>query len=73
LIPGIGESLGREILAYRQRRKGFRSVEELRNIRGIGGKKYETFKKFFAVNLVRNSSGALNPAGIIKEPNPAVG
>jgi competence protein ComEA len=69
LVPGIGESLGREILAYRQRRKGFRSVEELRNVRGIGGKKYEIFKKLFAVNPVRNSSrcdskpsGALNPA-----------
>ena len=70
LIPGIGETLSREILAYRDRRKGFRSVEELKNVRGIGGKKYETFKKFFAVNPVRNSSGALNPAGIIKEPSP---
>ena len=49
LISGIGESLAREIVAYRERRKGFRSVEELRNVRGIGGRKYETFKKFFAV------------------------
>ncbi len=49
LIPGIGESLAQEILAYRQRRKGYRSVEELKNVRGIGEKKYETFKKFFVV------------------------
>jgi competence protein ComEA len=49
LIPGIGESLAREMIDHRERRKGFRSVEELNNIRGIGGKKYETFKKFFAV------------------------
>jgi competence protein ComEA len=49
LIPGIGESLAREMIAHRERRKGFRSVEELKNVRGIGGKKYETFKKFFAV------------------------
>jgi len=62
LIPGIGESLAQEMIAHRERRKGFRSVEELKNVRGIGGKKYETFKKFFAVNPVRNSSGALNPA-----------
>ena len=45
LISGIGESLAREIIAYRERRKGFRSVEELRKVRGIGEKKYETFKK----------------------------
>jgi competence protein ComEA len=49
LIPGIGESLAQEMIAHRERRKGFRSVEELKNVRGIGGKKYETFKKFFAV------------------------
>jgi competence protein ComEA len=49
LIPGIGGSLAQEIIAYRDRRKGFRSVEELRNVRGIGGKKYETLKKFLAV------------------------
>jgi competence protein ComEA len=49
LISGIGESLAQEMIAYRERRKGFRSVEELRNVRGIGGKKYETLKEFLAV------------------------
>jgi competence protein ComEA len=49
LIPGIGESLAREILAYREKRKAFRSVEELRNVRGIGEKKYETLNKFLEV------------------------
>ncbi len=49
LIPGIGESLAQEMIVYRERRKGYRSVEELKNVRGIGEKKYETFKKFFVV------------------------
>ena len=49
LIPGIGAPLAQEMIAYRQRRKGFRSVEELKNVRGVGGKKYETFKKFLTV------------------------
>ena len=49
LIPGIGESLAQEMITYREKRKGFRSVEDLRNVRGIGRKKYETFKKFFVV------------------------
>ena len=49
LIPGIGESLAREIVTYRERRKGFRSVEELKNVKGIGEKKYESFKTFFIV------------------------
>ena len=49
LIPGIGESLAKEMIAYRERRKGFRAVEELKNITGIGVSKYEAFKKFLAV------------------------
>jgi competence protein ComEA len=49
LIPGIGESLAQEIVAYRERRKGFRSVEELKNVKGIGEKKYKSIKNFFAL------------------------
>ncbi|MBM4277533.1 MAG: hypothetical protein FJ130_06550 [Deltaproteobacteria bacterium] len=49
LIPGIGESLAREIVTYRERRRGFRSVEELKNVKGIGEKKYESFKTYFIV------------------------
>ncbi len=47
LVSGIGESLAREIIAYRDRRRGFRSVEDLRNVRGIGEKKYQSLKGFF--------------------------
>jgi competence protein ComEA len=49
LIPGIGEALAREMIAYRERRKGFRSVEEIKNVRGIGEKKYQSFKTFFII------------------------
>jgi len=49
LIPGIGTSLAQEIIAYRERRKAFRSVEELKKVKGIGEKKWKTFKNFFAV------------------------
>jgi competence protein ComEA len=49
LIPGIGESLAREIIAYRERRRGFRSVEELKNVKGIGEKKWKTFKPFLTI------------------------
>jgi len=46
-IPGIGESLVQEIIAYRERRRGFRSVDELKNIKGIGEKKYQYLRGFF--------------------------
>ncbi len=49
LIPGIGESLAREIITYWERRKRFRSVEELKNVKGIGEKKYQSLKTFFVI------------------------
>jgi competence protein ComEA len=49
LIPGIGESLAQEIVKYRERRKGFQSVDELKNVKGIGEKKWKEFGKFFVV------------------------
>ena len=49
LIPGIGESLAREIVIHRERRKGFRSVEELKNVKGIGEKKSQSFKSYLIV------------------------
>ena len=49
LIPGIGESLAREIVTYRERRKGFHSVEELINVKGIEKQKDQSFKTFFTV------------------------
>jgi len=49
LVPEINEFLAMEIVAYRQRRRGFRSVEELKNVKGIGEKKYLSLRKFFIV------------------------
>jgi competence ComEA-like helix-hairpin-helix protein len=49
LIPGIGEALARDMIDYRERRKGFQSVEEIKNVRGIGEKKYQSFKTFFII------------------------
>jgi competence protein ComEA len=56
LIPGIGESLAREIVAYRGRRKGFRTVEELKDVKGIGEKKWRVFKTFFWVSPLTRMS-----------------
>jgi len=52
LIPGISESLAKEIVLYRERRRGFRSVEELKNVKGIGEKKYKNLKGFFVTKLL---------------------
>jgi competence protein ComEA len=49
LIPGIGESLAQEMIAYRERRRAFRSMEELRDVKGIGEKKHRTLKPLLLV------------------------
>ncbi|OGP86698.1 MAG: hypothetical protein A2156_04325 [Deltaproteobacteria bacterium RBG_16_48_10] len=49
LVPGIGESLAKEIITYRERRKAFGSIDELKEVKGIGGKKYRSLKPFLTV------------------------
>jgi competence protein ComEA len=39
-LPGIGPTLAEAIISERQRRGGFRSVNELRDVRGIGEKRF---------------------------------
>jgi competence protein ComEA len=40
-LPGIGPTYALAIIAERQRRGGFRSVNELRTVHGIGDKRFE--------------------------------
>jgi competence protein ComEA len=43
-LPGIGPSLAGAIITERERRGGFRSVNELRDVRGIGEKRFADLK-----------------------------
>ena len=43
-LPGIGPVLAEAIIAERERRGGFRSVNELRDVRGIGEKRFADLK-----------------------------
>ena len=48
-VPGIGESLAQKIVAYRERRRGFRSIEELQHVSGVSEKKWMTLRSYFTV------------------------
>ncbi len=48
-LPGIGPALADQILAYRTRQGGFRTVDELDNVSGIGPKKLESLREFLFV------------------------
>lgn len=49
-IRGIGEAFADRILAYRESHGGFQSVEELKNIDGIGEKRYAQWAPYFTVS-----------------------
>ena len=50
LLPGVGEKLASDILKYRDDVGGFRSVDELMNIRGIKEGRLLSLKKYMRVS-----------------------
>lgn len=48
-VPGIGEKLALQIIEQREKQAGFSDKEELRNIKGITGYKYEKIKNYLIV------------------------
>ena len=44
-VDGIGPTLAQRIVEYRQQRGGFRSVDELRQVEGIGEKRFESLRE----------------------------
>lgn len=45
-LPGVGPSMAKRIVAYRTAHGGFKSLDELRQVKGIGAKKLEVLKRY---------------------------
>lgn len=48
-LPNIGPARATDIIAYREENGGFQSIEELKNIKGIGDKTFENLKDLVTV------------------------
>ncbi len=57
MLDGIGEVLAKRIIEYRDEQGPFTSVQDLRNVKGIGKK---TFEKIEPHLVLRKPSGELN-------------
>jgi competence protein ComEA len=50
LLPRVGEALAKRIVEYRTKAGGFKKVEELLQVRGIGERTFDGFKTHLAVS-----------------------
>ncbi|MEG0258609.1 MAG: helix-hairpin-helix domain-containing protein [Lysinibacillus sp.] len=48
-LSGIGPSKAQSIIAYRDESGGFKTIEDLKNVTGIGDKTFEKLKEFITV------------------------
>lgn len=49
-VSGIGEKLACRIIEYRREHFAFKNLEELKNVKGMAGFRYEKIKDFLIVN-----------------------
>ncbi|HOJ95003.1 MAG TPA: helix-hairpin-helix domain-containing protein [Fervidobacterium nodosum] len=48
-LPGIGPSKAQAIIDYREKVGEFKSIEEIKNVKGIGEKTYEKLKELITI------------------------
>ena len=48
-LPGIGDTMGRRIIEYRNKNGAFKSIEEIKNVKGIGEKRFNRMKDRLAL------------------------
>ncbi len=58
MLPGVGSVIAQRIIDYREKNGPFATIEDIKNVSGIGERKFEQIKEYIKVDNGNENSGS---------------